>query len=498
VLTDVAIRKAPAPDRPRKLADGGGLFLLHSPNGSKWWRLKYRFGGKEKLLSLGTYPDTSLANAREKRDAARKLLAAGVDPGEHRKAERAAGEERAANSFEVVAREWLGKQTWVERYRVKVEAWMANDVYPYIGGRAIAELSAPEFLRVGRRMEERGAVESAHRVLQTCGQVMRYAIATGRADRNPVTDLKGAIATPAERHHAAITEPAVLGGLLRAIDGYSGDPATRAALKLSALLFVRPGELRHAEWAEIDLGAGEWNIPAGKMKTRQAHLVPLSEQAMAILHDLQPLTGRGQFVFPGGRSPRRPMSNNAINAALRRMGYSKDTMTAHGFRATARTILDEVLGCRVDFIEHQLAHAVKDPNGRAYNRTAHLSERRKMMQAWADYLDQLKQGRAGPAPIAKQEQKSTAALSHAQSVAVPPTVDSSGELSGILGGEKWPPRDKPWLTGKDAQKVVVAPVKAKTEEESTVMADGIEKRVVSLPQGGSLSKRDKPWLRRKS
>jgi integrase len=363
-----------------------------SPAGGKLWRWKYRINGKEKRLAIGIYPDTGLADARDKRDAARKLLAAGIDPGEHRKAEKAAGEERAANSFEVVAREWLGKQTWVGHYRVKVEAWMANDVYPYIGGRPVAELAAPEFLRVGRRMEERGAIESAHRILQTCGQVMRYAIATGRADRNPVADLKGAIASPAERHHAAITDPAVLGGLLRAIEGYTGDVTTRAALKLSALLFVRPGELRHAEWSEIDLDAGEWNIPAGKMKMRQPHLVPLCEQAVAILRELQPLTGRGQYVFPGGRSPRRPMSNNAINAALRRMGYGTDAMTAHGFRATARTILDEVLGYRPDFIEHQLAHAVKDPNGRAYNRTAHLPERRKMMQGWADYLDALRAG----------------------------------------------------------------------------------------------------------
>jgi len=392
MLTDTAIRKAKSADKPQRLFDGGGLYLEVSPAGGKLWRWKYRISGKEKRLAIGIYPDTGLADARDKRDAARKLLAAGIDPGEHRKAEKAAGEERAANSFEVIAREWLGKQTWVEHYRVKVEAWMANDVYPYIGGRPVAELSAPEFLRVGRRMEERGALESAHRVLQTCGQVMRYAIATGRADRNPVADLKGAITSPAERHHAAITDPAVLGGLLRAIEGYTGDITTRAALQLSALLFVRPGELRHAEWSEFDLDAAEWNIPAGKMKMRQPHLVPLCEQAVAILRELQPLTGRGQYVFPGGRSPRRPMSNNAINAALRRMGYGTDTMTAHGFRATARTILDEVLGYRPDFIEHQLAHAVKDPNGRAYNRTAHLTERRKMMQGWADYLDALRAG----------------------------------------------------------------------------------------------------------
>jgi len=392
MLTDTAIRKAKSADKPQRLFDGGGLYLEVSPAGGKLWRWKYRINGKEKRLAIGIYPNTGLADARDKRDAARKLLAAGIDPGEHRKAEKAAGEERAANSFEVVAREWLGKQTWVEHYRVKVEAWMANDVYPYIGGRPVAELSAPEFLRVGRRMEERGALESAHRVLQTCGQVMRYAIATGRADRNPVADLKGAIASPAERHHAAITDPVVLGGLLRAIEGYTGDITTRTALQLSALLFVRPGELRHAEWAEIDLDAAEWNIPAGKMKMRQPHLVPLCDQAVAVLRELQPLTGRGQYVFPGGRSPRRPMSNNAINAALRRMGYGTDNMTAHGFRATARTILDEVLGYRPDFIEHQLAHAVKDPNGRAYNRTAHLPERRKMMQGWADYLDALRAG----------------------------------------------------------------------------------------------------------
>jgi integrase len=308
------------------------------------------------------------------------------------KAEKAAGVERAANCFEVVAREWMARQVWVDDYRVKVEARMSGDVYPYIGSYPVAELSAPEFLRVARRLEERGAIESAHCALQVCGQIMRYAIATRRAERNPVADLRGALASPKVQHHAAITDPAELGALLRAIEGYSGDVTTRAALKLSALLFVRRGELRHAEWAEIDLDAAEWNIPAGKMKMRQPHLVPLCEQAVAILRDLQPLTGRGQYVFPGGRSPRRPMSNNAINAALRRMGFGTDTMTAHGFRATARTILDEVLGYRPDYIEHQLAHAVKDPNGRAYNRTAHLAERRKMMQGWADYLDALRVG----------------------------------------------------------------------------------------------------------
>lgn len=389
-LSDLAIRRAKPTEKVQRLFDGGGLYLEISPTGGKLWRQKYRFAGKEKRLAHGGYPAVSLSDARDRRDAARKLLAAGVDPGEHRKAEKAAGLERAGNSFEVVAREWLLKRDWVPGYLSKVEAWLVNDVFPYIGGRPVAELTAPEFLRVARRIEERGAIESAHRIMQNCGQVMRYAIATGRADRNPVADLKGALPPSQERHHAAITHPTTFGALLRAIDGYSGDTVTRAALKLSALLFVRPGELRHAEWAEIDLEAAEWNIPAGKMKMRLPHLVPLPEQAVSILRELQPLTGRGQYVFPGGRSPRRPMSNNAINAALRRMGYSTEAMTAHGFRASARTMLDEVLSIRPDYIEHQLAHAVRDPNGRAYNRTAHLAERRKMMQAWADYLDTLR------------------------------------------------------------------------------------------------------------
>ena len=394
MLTDTAIRKAKPGAKPVKLADGGGLYLLLRPDGARWWRWDYRrpVTGKRNTLSLGTYPETGLADARARHAEARKALAAGIDPGEQRKAEKAAGLERAGNSFEVVAREWLAKQTWVAGYRDKVDAWMVNDVFPYIGGKPVAEVTAPDFLRVARRIEERGAIESAHRILQNCGQVMRYAIATGRADRNPVADLKGALTTAEGRHHAAITDPLALGGLLRAIEGYYGDPVTRAALKLSGLLFVRPGELRHAEWEEIDLDKAEWNIPADKMKMRQPHLVPLCDQAVAILRELHPLTGRGQYVFPGARSPRRPMSNNAINAALRRMGYDTDTMTAHGFRATARTLLDEVLGYRPDYIEHQLAHAVRDPNGRAYNRTAHLAERRKMMQGWADYLHNLREG----------------------------------------------------------------------------------------------------------
>ena len=389
-LSDVVIRKAKPSEKTQRLFDGGGLYLEITPAGSKLWRQKYRHGGKEKRLAHGSYPEVTLAEARERREAARKLLAAGVDPAEHRKAEKAAGLERAGNSFEVVAREWLDKRDWVDAYKSKITAWMVNDVFPYLGGRPVAELSAPEFLRVARRIEERGAIESAHRIMQNCGQVMRYAIATGRAERNPVADLKGALTPPPERHHAAITDAPALGGLLRAIDGYSGGIVARAALQLAPLTFVRPGELRSAAWMEFDLDAAEWHIPAERMKTRQPHLVPLSTQAVEILADLMQFTGNRRHVFPGMRDPKRPMSANTINAALRRMGFDKDTMTGHGFRATARTILDEVLGFRPDFIEHQLAHAVKDPNGRAYNRTAHLAERRKMMQAWADYLDTLR------------------------------------------------------------------------------------------------------------
>ena len=300
-LTDTTIRATKPGPKAAKLRDGGGLYLLVRPDGARWWRFDYRrpVTSKQNTLSFGTYPEVSLADARARRADARRQLAAGIDPGEHRKAEKAAGAERAANSFEVVAREWLGKQAWVEGYKSKVVAWMENDVFPRIGGKAIAELTAPEFLSVARRIEDRGAIESAHRIMQNCGQVMRYAIATGRAERNPVADLKGALPPPAEKHYAAITDPKQVGGLLRAIDGYTGDETTRAALKLAPLVFVRPGELRQAEWAEFDLEKAEWNIPAHKMKMREPHMVPLSAQAVAILRDLHQLTGHRQYgVLP--------------------------------------------------------------------------------------------------------------------------------------------------------------------------------------------------------
>jgi integrase len=390
-LTDTAIRKSKPGTATRRLFDGGGLYLEIAPTGGKWWRQKYRILGKEKRLAHGTYPDVSLSEAREKRDAARKLLASGVDPGEHRKAVRAAHSERAANSFEVIAREWHTKQKpiWADSHADKILLRFDNDVFPWIGKRPIAELTAKELLTTINRIADRGAVDSAHRTLQNCGQVFRYAVVSGRAERNPAADLRGALPSAKKQHMAAMLDPDAIGGLIRAIDAYSGSFITKCALRLAPLVFVRPGELRQAEWAEVDLEAAEWSLPASKMKMRQPHLVPLSRQAVAILRELHPLTGHGRYVFPGGRSPRRAMSNNAVLAALRRMGFAKEEMSGHGFRAMARTILDETLHFRPDYIEHQLAHAVKDPNGRAYNRTAHLSERKKMMQAWADHLETL-------------------------------------------------------------------------------------------------------------
>jgi integrase len=391
-LTDTTIRNAKPGEKPAKIFDERGLFLLVTPTGGKWWRLRYKFDGKEKLLSLGTYPDTSLKDARTRRDDARKLLADGVDPGENRKAVKAARQVRAANSFEVVAREWYAKQApnWAEHHGDRIIRRFERDIFPWIGGRPIADVTAPELLAAVQRIESRGALETAHRALGNCGQVFRYAVATGRAQRDPSGDLRGALPPVKGEHFAAVTEPKMAAELLRTMDGYQGTLTVACALRLAPLVFVRPGELRAAEWADIDLDAAEWRYTVTKTDT--AHIVPLATQAVAILRELHGLTGTGRFVFPGARSNGRPMSDNAILAAMRRMGIGKDEMSGHGFRAMARTILDEVMGFRPDFIEHQLAHAVKDPNGRAYNRTAHLAERKKMMQAWADYLDKLKAG----------------------------------------------------------------------------------------------------------
>ena len=392
MLTPSAVANAKGQGSPYKLRDERGMYLLVKPDGARWWRFDYRRPGtsKRNTLSLGTFPDVSLKQARERREEARKLVADGIDPGDKRKAEQTAG----AETFEAVACEWFAKFSgqWVEDHGNRILRRLERDVFPWIGRKPVASVTAPDILAVLRRIDDRGARETAHRARTNIGQVIRYAIATGRAERDPTGDLRGAIPPPTERNHAAIIDTDRVGELLRAIDAYDGHFPTRCALQLAPLVFVRPGELRQAEWAEIDLDAAQWNLPAHKMKTRQPHIVPLASQAVAILRELYPLTGAGRYVFPGGRSPKRPMSNNATNAALRRMGFDKHTMTTHGFRAMARTILDEQLGFRPDFIEHQLAHAVKDPNGRAYNRTAHLEARRKMMQAWADYLDNLRAG----------------------------------------------------------------------------------------------------------
>lgn len=394
-LTDTAIRSTKAASKPAKLFDEKGLFLLVTPTGGKWWRFKYRYQGKEKLLSLGTYPEVSLRQARDARDDARQQLRAGIDPGAARKAMKAAQAEDVS-SFEVIAREWFARfePTWAPGHSRTIMRRLERDAFPWIGKRPIAEITPPELLATIRRIESRGALETAHRVLQICGQVFRYAIVTGRATANPAGDLRGALPPAKEKHHATITDPKAIGELLRAIEGYQGTFTTLCALKLAPLVFLRPGELRQAEWAEFDLDKALWQIPAKRMKIKDQgdHIVPLSNQALAILRELQPLTGSGRYVFAGARSATRPMSENTVNAALRRLGYTSDQQTGHGFRATARTILDEELKFRPDYIEHQLAHAVRDPHGRAYNRTAHLAERRRMMQAWADYLDRLRDG----------------------------------------------------------------------------------------------------------
>lgn len=393
-LSDTACRTAKPAAKPRKLYDFDGLYLLVQPQGGKLWRLKYRFGGKEKLLALGTYPAAGLRDARERRDDARKLIANGIDPGVQRKAQKAA--QSGGESFETIAREWhtLNRNKWSEVTATRTLERIASGLFPYLGARPIRDVAAPELLAVLRRTEARGAIETAHRLRQYCEKIFTYAVATGRAESNPGAAIRGALKSmPPERHYAAITDPRKVGELLRAIDGYRGDPLTRAALMLASLLFVRPGELRHAEWAEIDLDAARWVIPAHKMKMRQAHIVPLSRQAVDILIELQPLTGRGRYVFPSLRSADRCMSENTMGAALRRLGYSGDEMTAHGFRSIATTLLNEQ-GWHRDAIERQMAHGERDKVRAAYNRAEHLAERVRMMQAWADFLDGLKAGAA--------------------------------------------------------------------------------------------------------
>lgn len=389
-LSNTQIQKANPRTKNYRLYDEKGLYVEVTPAGGKLWRLKYRFGKKEKRLALGAYPAVGLKAAREARDSARSLLANQVDPGEHKKIQRTAQVTHTEDTFETIAREWhTGKsRAWSAIHAKNVMDRLQRDVFPWIGKRAIRELSVPEVLKLLRRIEERGAHETAHRVQGNCSEVYRYAIAAGRAERNIVLDLRGALQPVVKTHLAAITEPKRVGELLRMIDGYQGTPTVKAALKLAPLVFVRPGELRTAEWDAIDLDNAEWRFTV--TKTRTEHIVPLATQTMAILESLHPITGRGQYVFPGARNPRSHMSNNAVLAALRRMEIPKDEMCGNGFRAMARTILDEELGFRPDIIEHQLAHTVRDPLGRAYNRTSHREERKRMMQEWADYLEKLR------------------------------------------------------------------------------------------------------------
>jgi integrase len=409
-LTDTTLRRAKPKEKPYKLFDERGLFALVTPNGGKWWRLKYRIAGKEKQLSLGIYPDTGLAAARDKREQARKLIADGVDPSAARRADKASL--AGAESFEAVAREWFDKFSpeWSESHRDRVKKRLEGTVYPYIGRRPIAEIRAPEVLPVLRRIEARGLLETAHRAMQDVGRVFRYAVATGRAERDPTADLKGSLPPVSETHHASLTKPDDVGALMRAIGGYAGTLVTAAALKLAPLVFVRPGELRRGEWPEFDLDKAEWRIPAHKMKARALHIVPLPKQAVAILREIFKLTGYGipgkpdapRYVFPSERSRERPMSENTINAALRRLGYASDQMTGHGFRSMASTMLNEQ-GWHRDAIERQLAHAERDGVRAAYNYAEHLPERRKMMQAWADYLDRLASGERKVTPIRRRK-----------------------------------------------------------------------------------------------
>lgn len=403
-LTDTFVKNIKATASPvgDKHTDGQGLYLHVKPAG-KYWRMNYRHQGKQKTLALGIYPEVSLAKARQRRDKARELLADGIDPSTAKRQEKQTSLDAAAHTFEAVARDWLAKTAAkrVEITQQKVTAWLERDVLPYIGKMPISTIGPRDVLdRVIRKVEARAAIDTAHRVKQLCGQIFRYAVVSGLADRDVTTDLREALATKTEKHFAAITEPKEAGALLRSIHSYTGHPYTVAAMKLAPLVFVRPGELRAAEWTEIDLDTAEWRIPASRMKMDNDHIVPLPGQAVEILRSLQPITGHGRYVFPSIRTGERPMSENTVNSALRAMGYGADVHTGHGFRAMARTIMDEVLGERVDLIEHQLAHAVKDTNGRAYNRTAHLPARRDMMQRWADYLDKLRTG-AEVIPLSK-------------------------------------------------------------------------------------------------
>ena len=393
-LTDTKLRTIKPAEKPKKLFDGGGLFLLVTPTGGKLWRFKYRFGGIEKLLALGAYPQISLADARQKRDQASALILNGVDPNDTKKAQKAAGAQET-ETFEVIAREWHTKfsSSWAASHGNKIIRRLELYVFPWLGNKPIKSITAPDLLTALRRIEAKGTLETAHRTQQNCGQVFRYAVATGRAERDPSGDLRGAIPPASGKHMATMIDPKEITGLLRSIDDYRGSIVTRCALQLAPLVFVRPGELRHGEWSEFNLDDAEWRIPAEKMKAGVLHIVPLSRQALDILREIHPLTGHGRYVFPSPRSDKRPMSSNAILSALRRMGFAKDEMSGHGFRSMTSTLLNEQ-GWNRDAIERQLAHAERNSVRAAYNYAEFMPERKKMMQAWADYLGKLAVGKS--------------------------------------------------------------------------------------------------------
>ena len=399
-LTDTAVKQAKPKQKQYKLSDGEGMYLLVTPKGQKWWRFDYRLNGKRYTLSLGVYDDVSLKTARERRREARELVAKGINPSVARKEEK--NERQRARTFQQVAEEWQSKMTltWTPKHAERVHSRLKAYVYPWLGSEPIDDITAPALLEVLRRVEGKGTYETARKLRGYCGQIFRYAIGSGFATRDVSQDLRGALAPKTTKHLASITEPKAIGDLLRAIDDYNGYIATRCALCFSALTFARPGEIRHAEWSEIDWRAKEWRIPAEKMKKRRPHVVPLSQQAIDVLKELEPLTGRGRFLFPGIRKRTRPMSDATITNALRNMGYSGDEMTAHGFRSMASTRLNE-MGWDSDAIERQLAHVEGNAVRAAYNYAEHLEQRRRMMQAWADYLDGLRNN-ADVTPIGRK------------------------------------------------------------------------------------------------
>ncbi len=401
-LTATSIKNAKSKEKLYKLSDGHGLVLLVKPSGGKYWHYQYRFSGKQKTLALGVYPDLSLKQAREAHQEARKQLSDGIDPAYQRKLDKLKAAQQAEDSFQAIAEEWIEKKkgVWSTSHYSNVTSRLRNNIYPWIGTRPIVDISAPELLAVLRRMESRGVHHTALKVKQHCGQIFRYAIVSGRAERDVSADLQGALTPAISKSFATITDPEKIGGLLRAIDDYEGEIATRYALKLAPMLFLRPTELRHMEWSELNFDKAELCIPASKMKMKDEHIVPLSNQALELLEGIKPFTSNGSYVFPSIRTRSRPMSENTINAALRRMGYTKEELTAHGFRAMASTLLNEQ-GFKPDVIERQLAHAERNKVRAAYNRAEYMPERTAMMQQWADYLDSLKAGNANVVPLKK-------------------------------------------------------------------------------------------------